>query len=240
MRRISKIGMCDVGYHPGTGRMNGMGLAMFDYDGVIVDSFNQVARDFAEACRANGFYGINTKEDLAVLHEGNCYEQMMRLGLPEWKVDKIIMDYEVIAGRHIEDVPVFEGMAEALREIARWNRIVIITSNISGQVRKVLGKYGISCVEDIIGAEIEKSKIKKIRKAMQLYPGFPAYYIGDTAGDIIEGREAGALTVGVTWGWHDREKLESLSPDYLVSTPQELAVVLCNSPAREPNNERRD
>lgn len=217
-----------------------MGLAMFDYDGVIVDSFDQVTRDFAEACQANGFYGIKTKEDLAVLHDGNCYEQMMRLGLPECKVDKIIRDYGVIAGSHIEDVPIFEGMAETLRKIARWNRIVIITSNISGQVRKVLEKYRITCVEDIIGAEIEKSKIKKIRKAMQLYPAFPAYYIGDTAGDIIEGKEAGALAVGIAWGWHGPEKLKESSPDYLIATQQELVAVLCGGMEEGLDNRRRD
>jgi phosphoglycolate phosphatase len=217
-----------------------MGLAMFDYDGVIVDSFDQVARDFAEACRANGFYGINTKEDLAILHDGNCYEQMMKLGLPEWKVDKIIRDYEAIAGNHLEEIPLFEGMAEALQLIAGRHKIVIITSNISEQVRNVLKKRGITCVEDVIGAELEKSKVKKIRRVMQLYSVFPAYYIGDTVGDIIEGREAGVLTVGVAWGWHDREKLESVSPDYLVSTPQELAAVLCSRPEREQNNGRRD
>lgn len=50
-------------------------------------------------------YGINTKEDLAILHDGNCYEQMMKLGLPEWKVDKIIRDYEAIAENHLEEIP---------------------------------------------------------------------------------------------------------------------------------------
>jgi phosphoglycolate phosphatase len=48
------------------------------------------------------------------------------------------------------------------------------------------------------------------------------FYIGDTTGDILEAREAGVQTVAVTWGWHSREKLVAVHPDFLVDRPEEL------------------
>ena len=48
------------------------------------------------------------------------------------------------------------------------------------------------------------------------------YYIGDTAGDIREGREAGVKTVGVTWGWHTKDKMLAAAPDYLFDKPEDL------------------
>jgi phosphoglycolate phosphatase len=68
------------------------------------------------------------------------------------------------------------------------------------------------------------SKKEKIFYAIKKYQVISEniYYIGDTTGDIKEGREAGIKTVGVTWGWHSKEKMASAEPDYLFDTPQEL------------------
>ena len=48
------------------------------------------------------------------------------------------------------------------------------------------------------------------------------YYVGDTTGDIKEGKQAGIKTVGVTWGWHSKEKMAAAGPNYLVDHPREL------------------
>ena len=61
---------------------------------------------------------------------------------------------------------------------------------------------------------------------MSRYQDLPGYYVGDTKGDMIEGKKAGALTVAVTWGWHTREKLADASPDHMVHTPAELVTLL--------------
>jgi len=53
-----------------------------------------------------------------------------------------------------------------------------------------------------------------------------AYYIGDTSGDVYEGKEAGAITIAVTWGWHEQERLIKAGPHFLVHTPKELEHLL--------------
>jgi len=61
---------------------------------------------------------------------------------------------------------------------------------------------------------------------MARYPGLSAYYIGDTRGDMIEGRKAGAITVAALWGWHAVKKLEEGAPDHFVRSPEALLDLL--------------
>jgi phosphoglycolate phosphatase len=48
---------------------------------------------------------------------------------------------------------------------------------------------------------------RKIQKTMFRCQDMPAFYGGDTTGDTIEGKQAGAVTVAVTWGWYCMKKL---------------------------------
>jgi pyrophosphatase PpaX len=53
-----------------------------------------------------------------------------------------------------------------------------------------------------------------------------AVYVGDSYFDIESGRNAGVLTVGVTWGMATRDELEDARPDFLVNTWSEMVEVL--------------
>lgn len=213
-----------------------MSLVMFDYDGVIVDSFQEVRRDFIAACRKHGFE-IDEKI-FETLHDDNCYKMMReKYGLEDKEVDAIVKEYEQIS-KDNSNLKIFEGMKEAIEKIAQEHTIVIITSNTSQNVAAFLEKNGIKGIKDILGADLEQSKIKKINKAVQLYPTDPAYYVGDTTGDIIEGKKAGVITVAVSWGWHKAEKLKKFEPDYLVYSPQELLMLFCAEESSKLNKKR--
>lgn len=203
-----------------------MALVMFDYDGVIVDSLEVFTSRFTQACRENGFKEVNAPKDVLSLFDGNVYETMMKRGLDESTIDKILERYEALQGEQLADLELFNGIGEALRRISEKHQVYVITSNLSSATIRVLNQNGIECFKDVIGAEKEKSKIKKICNTIILHPGVSAYYVGDTKGDMIEGKKAGAQTIGVTWGWHTPQKIKEGSPDYLVTTPEELADLL--------------
>lgn len=203
-----------------------MALVMFDYDGVIVDSLEVFTSRFTQACRENGFKEVNAPKDVLSLFEANVYETMMKRGLDETTIDKILERYEALQGEQLANLELFSGIGEALIRISEKHQVYVITSNLSSATIRVLNQNGIECFKDVIGAEKEKSKIKKICNTIVLHPGVPAYYVGDTKGDMIEGKKAGALTIGVTWGWHTPQKIKEGFPDYLVTTPEELADLL--------------
>lgn len=204
-----------------------MAVVMFDYDGVIVDSFAMHVQNFIEACRENGFKGIKNKDDLLELYNGNVYQGMLEQGLTREAIDQILAAYQYKQNAYLDGIKLFEGMAEALGNIARYHPIYIITSNVSQAPVTVLARHHVNCYQEVLGAEKEKSKIKKIKMTMEKHQGLPAFYVGDTVGDILEGRAAGAATIGVAWGWHGAAKLDKSNPDFIASTPQSLSAYLC-------------
>ena len=51
-------------------------------------------------------------------------------------------------------------------------------------------------------------------------------YLGDTNTDMKTGINAGAVTVGVTWGFRDREELEAFSPAYIADHPGDVVQIV--------------
>ena len=204
-------------------------LVMFDYDGVIVDSIEVFSAAFMAACSKNDFYAISSRAHLLDLFDRNLFEALRDLGLDAPKISQILQTFETEISGRLDAMKLFSGMAAALKAIAHGNHVYIITSNVSHLVSRVLRSHGVDCIEDVLGAEKEKSKAKKIRQTKARYTNFPAYYVGDTTGDIIEGKKADTLTIAVTWGWHDAGKLAQADPDFMVSSPRELTELLCNN-----------
>ncbi len=52
------------------------------------------------------------------------------------------------------------------------------------------------------------------------------YIIGDTDSDIIAGRNAGIKSIGVSWGFFEKEKLKSYNPDFLIDDFLDLESVI--------------
>ena len=47
-------------------------------------------------------------------------------------------------------------------------------------------------------------------------------YFGDTNTDMLTGRNAGVITVGVTWGFRPRSELEQYGADVLIDSAKEI------------------
>ena len=47
-------------------------------------------------------------------------------------------------------------------------------------------------------------------------------YVGDTDTDMKTGKNAGLYTIGVLWGFRERDELEASGADAIVATPKEL------------------
>ncbi|MHB9096136.1 MAG: HAD family hydrolase, partial [Eubacteriales bacterium] len=188
-----------------------------------VDSVDLFTSVFITACRENGFDRLTSRDELLALFDGNFYETMRDSGLDNTRIDKILSTYETKMEEHVDEVALFAGMGEVLEKVCQDNTVYIVTSNVSHLVARVLTRNGLTGFKDVLGAEKDKNKVRKIQGVMRQHPHLPAFFVGDTKGDIIEGKEAGACTIGAAWGWHGALKLKECLPDYLVLSPRELA-----------------
>ena len=198
-------------------------LFLFDFDGVIADSLS-FYEEFVGAClEQTGTPVIKTREEYLDLFDGNFYDSLHAKGVDTTAFNNTAiaiaseMDYSRI-------VP-FHDLLPVICKLREHNTLLVISSNTSSTIRSFLSRYGFDGIfDDILGADFMLSKSKKINHAVEKWRAHKdlTYYVGDTSGDIKEGKAAGIRTVAATWGWHPRERLEKAKPDYIVDSPDDL------------------
>lgn len=202
-------------------------VVMFDYDGVIVDSLDLFATAFSEACAHVGVEGFSRPEDLLAVMEDNFYAGMRARGVPDAQVAEVLrrLGAALVRARHW--LKPFPLMPQVLEELAGACTVVVVTSSPNEVVEGWLRSHEVTGIAEVAGAETARSKVEKIRALRERFPGQAVYwYVGDTAGDIREAREAGATPVGVAWGWHEPRMLIEAGAERVAATPAELLTIL--------------
>ena len=205
-------------------------VILFDFDGVIADSLAAYFPVFSESCRDLGFSGPATLEAFLDVFDTNAVKGLLRAGVPILKLRRLGKTLGPRVAELNQRVSPFPGMPELVNRLCARFPVYVVTSNVTAATEKFLARHGMTGVCGVVGADKEASKVKKIRRIHRAHRGAEPWYIGDTRGDMIEGRAARAITVAVTWGWHTRVRLETGHPDHVVENVDELAVLLHGEP----------
>ena len=200
-------------------------VLIFDYDGVIVDSLDIFMKLFINACKENGWKEISSKQDFLSLFNGNMYEKMMKLGMKKQDILSIVLQVKKGLLNNLEKLQLFPKMKQTLIDLSNQHTLCISTSNDTSIVKNFLKINQIFCFDQIYGSDINHSKIKKIDMIKKRYPSDNYAYIGDTIGDIEEGKKADVITIAATWGWHSKDKLQQSKPDHLIDSIEDLPKI---------------
>ena len=200
-----------------------MKLLLFDFDGVLVDSLD-VYEKTVTLCLAKINQPLKRgKQEFLELFESNFYESLTQKGV---NLDKFITaSVDILSQVNYAEMKPFNAMRPVLQELKKNHCLIVISSNDTPTIQEALRLYDFNGIfQEILGSDFMFSKKEKIIYAAKKYNAtlHNIYYIGDTTGDIKEGKQAGIKTVGVTWGWHDKIKMALSNPDYLFDNPQEL------------------
>lgn len=182
-------------------------LVIFDFDGVLTDSYDvciSVSRQFLPDI---------TDDQYKVLFTGNIYE-----ALEEGKDAKVVVKtvdndlYFEIYEPLILEVPPREGFSELIKHLhSKGVKIAFVSSCYNKPLKAYLTKYElIDYVAEILGGDIEKSKVKKFVKILDDFEmsSKDAVFITDTLGDLLEAEKVDLPSIGVTFGFHNRELIE--------------------------------
>lgn len=200
-----------------------MALIFFDYDGVMADSLESETKYFIEACQEVGVDVVKDSSDMARLSEGNFFDEMRKLGVSDEDISRVMEIYAKVKTGNRYPIAAFPEVLGILDEVSKVFPVYIITSNVSATVEARLREYGIDSVKDVLGADKETSKRRKLTFVMDRYPGERTMFIGDTKGDMVESAEVGVdLRLGVTWGWQRPEVVLAGDPDYYFTEKEHL------------------
>jgi phosphoglycolate phosphatase len=200
-----------------------MKLFLFDFDGVLVDSLDVYEKTVTDCLIKINQPLTRGREEFLELFEGNFYESLVKKGVDLDAFMKASVD--ILAQVNFKDIRPINAVVPVVRELHKNHCLIVISSNESSSIKEALELFHYDgYFREILGSDFMFSKKDKILYTTKKYQVVPQeiYYIGDTTGDIKEGREAGVKTVGITWGWHGKEKMAAAKPDYLFDNPQEL------------------
>lgn len=200
-------------------------VLIFDFDGVLADSLDVFEACVQAACRETGMPAPADRPAFLRLFDGNLFAGLQAAGVPADTLPALIAALRRQLEARAGEYRLWPEIPGALARLAETTAVFVVTSGIAGVVAGVLQRQGVTCVRRILGAEEGTGKVAKIRMAAAACLDAPGFYVGDTCGDILEGREAGVRTIAVAWGWHDAARLRGARPDHLVQTPLELAAL---------------
>lgn len=206
-----------------------MSIILFDFDGVLADTLNDLLNFGQEACTQLGFARNPTPADLDALETMSFAEYGRQLKLPPENIDQFVNHCLQMFNQRPHPPKIFEGIAQVVCEAAKSNTLAIITGNATPTVEDFLQNYGLQeHFRLVIGVEQRGTRPEKIRRALKelAQPGDGAYMVGDAVSDIRAARQASIKSIAVGWGHQSPSRLREAKPDYLVKSPQELLELL--------------
>lgn len=202
---------------------------VFDLDGTLLDSARDITVAFQQACTECGLVAPEDEHVQALI--GRPLREMFHTFHPEADMDSLVAAYRAY---YDENCTVytrfFPGVQDTLRALReRGYRLAVATTKYPRVARLVCEKMGLtSSLDHIQGTEgfAHKPEPDVIFTALEALGCEGIWMVGDTTADVLAGKAAGLKTFAVTWGTHNRDILETVHPD-VISDSLEQLLELC-------------
>lgn len=208
-------------------------LIIFDLDGTLVDSLEDLADSMNAVLASRGFPTHPVAPYQRFVGDGIA--TLVRRALPSTdRGDDLIASCvlemrQEYAGRQLAKTRPYPGVAELLRSLAeRGLKTAVFSNKPDGPTREVVAAlFAAHPFDAVRGARPDAPLKPDPTVALQLAgengeAPEETVYVGDTDTDMLTGQRAGMFTVGVTWGFRGEEELRASGADSIVHKPLEL------------------
>lgn len=206
-----------------------MALIIFDYDGVLADTLDDLIQFGQEACDRLGVKHVVTKDDLSHLEVMSFSTFGRACEVPEHLVDEFVKISLSLFAEKESPPAIFDGLSEVIQHFSTKHKLAIVTTNSSQNVHAFLAHHGLDgYIHAVYGVDTPGSKAQKISIARARFAGNgeAVFMIGDALSDVRAAKEAGVTSIAVTWGHQSLETLQRGNPDFVVHSPRELIEVI--------------
>lgn len=210
---------------------------LFDLDGTLTNSELGITTCVQHALRK---FGIEV-EDRAVLRPfigpplGESFQ--VYYGLSEEESKKAIEYYrERFSVKGLYENEVYEGVEKMLQTLKKsGKKLIVATSKPEKFTMTILEHFNLLKYFDFVaGATMDGSRGEKadvIRYALEISgieDKSDVIMIGDRKFDILGAKENELKSIGVLYGFGDREELTEAGADYIVEHAEDILKILCN------------
>lgn len=212
-------------------------LAIFDLDGTLLNTIEDLGRAANYALEVNGYptHSIASYPFFV----GNGVRRLIERVLPEDQrtaetVDHLLIDFKAYYNEHNTDFSVpYDGIYDLLKALNDKGVAIAVASNKYQQAtEKLINHY----FPDIIFVAVEGQKENVPVKpnpsivfgilAKAKTPKAETIYIGDSGVDMETARRACVDSVGVIWGFRPEKELVENHADNIVRKPSEILPLI--------------
>ena len=198
--------------------------AIFDFDGVIIDSREPVETAINGALVAHGFARLSAAETARFIGPPalSAFAELTGDAEDSQIVAACVATYHDIFARvYLDQTRLIEGMPELLGSLTL--PLALATSKVRQFVAPLLEQFGLEFAV-VSAPELDEPKAQTVARAQRELGARNPVVIGDRFYDVDAARTCGLRAIGVTWGIGDREELRGA--DIIVERPAELHVLL--------------
>jgi phosphoglycolate phosphatase len=216
---------------------------IFDLDGTLCDTLDDIRTGVNSMLVRLGYKTRTRAELLKAINNGA--RELVRRSLPKevQKIDFIVDSaLEIYASEYAkcycQRTRAFDGIKNLLAELkSRDYKLAVLTNKQDAFAKTIIEKiFGKGVFNMVVGqgaypAKPNPTSVLAIARALGSKPNL-CVMIGDSDVDIKTGQNAQIETIGVCWGYREREVLEEIGADHLVERPEEILDIVDTIEAR--------
>ncbi len=213
----------------------GQRLIVFDFDGTLADTWRDLATAVNETLADAGLPGIEGPEVKAWIGEGALKLLTRALPPSEAVRGRIEAHMERFRGHYerccLETSDLYPGVERCLDELA-GESLAVLSNKPQHYLDRIvsgldLGKRFVSVLggDSLPAPKPDPAGLERLRAGLDRAP-CEVWMIGDSAIDVHTGRNAGARTIGCTWGLRSAAELREAGAGVLVDRPDQIPALI--------------
>ncbi len=202
-----------------------MSLILFDFDGVLADTLEDLLQFGQEVCNELGVSHTVVREDLSTLEVMSFATFGRQLEVPEALIEEFVRRCLAKVAAKESPPAIFAGLAEVVRDLSTRHVLGIVTTNSTQNVKAFLVQHKLEdCIRVIYGVDQPGSKAEKILQARNQFAAMneAVFMIGDAVSDIHAAKQASVISIAVSWGHQSVERLIQANPDHVAALVEEI------------------
>ena len=206
---------------------------IFDFDGVLVDSYQAVTGSINAALVE---HGLPAREPAELRHfigppTFTAFSELTGQPPDSDAVAAIVATYrERYAAVYLTTTTVFEGVVAMLDALSRRMPLALATSKSVLFAQPLLDALGLdryfAAVAAAAADDSDDDKTAIVGRALRALDHPAAVMVGDRSFDIVAARAHGLPAIGVSWGIGSAEELRAAGAEVIVDAPGELVALL--------------
>ncbi len=208
---------------------------IFDLDGTILDTLGDLRDSVNFALGKNGLSCRSTEEIRSFV--GNGIRLLIERAVPQNTkkeiVDKCFEDFKVhYKNNSANSTKPYAGVIDVLNQLkSKGIKLSVVSNKADFAVQTLVEKYFSGIFDFAVG---EKEGIRRkpypdsVFTAMEYLDADKntTVYVGDSEVDVETASNSEIPCIAVTWGFRDKEVLESLDPEYIIDNPEQIIKII--------------